>query len=248
MGKTTRKGRKYLWKALGWATLLALWFFLADCALVDKKVILDPFGTAVNIITLGQTIQFWLAILYTCVSAVSSFAFAFLLSFIIALSAYLHSKLEGALRPYISIMRSTPTVAVILVLFLVVDWNFITFIVAFLVTFPILFEGLLLAFRKVPASEIDAAAALGMSRGQILRHIHLDNMKRDIFSSVRATFGLNLKVVIASEVLGIPHTSIGLSILVAKQSFNYYDAWTFLVVAVLLTSLLEWGLTRISGT
>jgi NitT/TauT family transport system permease protein len=220
-----------------------LWTLLADVVLAGKNVVLDPLETALKIAQLGQTVQFWEALGNTLTSAFTSFLVAFILSFIVALLAYFHPFVEQFVRPYITIFRSIPTVAVILVLFLVVDWNYITFVVAFLVTFPLLFEQIVLAFKSVSITEIEAAKSLGLSGANLVVQIYLPNMTLHIISSCQTAFGLNLKVVIAAEVLGIPKTSLGLSILTAKQTFDFSDAWCYLIVTIIIAYLIEKALS-----
>ncbi|GHT81670.1 hypothetical protein FACS1894125_2870 [Actinomycetota bacterium] len=226
-------------RILGIASVLAVWFLLADVVFLGTGVIIDPIKTVIRIVELGQTDSFWLALTHTIASTAVSFVFAYVLAFFLALLGHWWKPLKHLVKPYITIMRSMPTVAVILVLFMVIDWSFITFVVAFLVTFPLLFTQLSAAFAEVDLSEIDAAKSIGLNGPQRVFFVYLGVMQKLMISAVRSGFGLNLKVVIASEVLGIPTVSLGLSIVRAKQVFEYSDAFVYLVVTVLLAFLVD---------
>jgi ABC-type nitrate/sulfonate/bicarbonate transport system permease component len=60
-----------------------------------------------------------------------------------------------------------------------------------------------------------------------------------IFSATVAGFGLNIKVVIAAEVMGLPNVSIGYYIMTAQQGMDFTRSFAWLVIAVVLSFVCE---------
>jgi len=69
--------------------------------------------------------------------------------------------------------------------------------------------------------------------------IYIPAMLPFVFSSIIAGFGLNIKVVISAEVMGLPSMSIGYLILSARQGFNFGVSFAWLVIAVVLSLICE---------
>jgi NitT/TauT family transport system permease protein len=69
--------------------------------------------------------------------------------------------------------------------------------------------------------------------------IYFPAMVPFVFSSVIAGFGLNIKVVISAEVMGLPAMSIGHQILAARQGFDFGVSFVWLIFAVLLSLVCE---------
>jgi NitT/TauT family transport system permease protein len=245
--------QQFGYRTLGVVLLLLVWFVVADVVLKNYGVIADPIVTAQLVSEEVTHLKFWQAVSFTVSSTFISFLFAFTLALLFATLAHRFRNLQYIIAPFITLFRSAPTIAVIFILLLTIPWSLITVIVAFLVTFPLLYENLLGGLDSVNQIEIEAARSLGLPFIGQIWHIYLPSIKRILLASAISAIGLNFKVVIASEVLGIPKNSIGYSILEAKQTFEYQLSFAYLVVAVIIawiidTSLRMWYNKLIRGT
>jgi NitT/TauT family transport system permease protein len=203
-------------------------------------VLLDPLDTVRLLATVVQTnpSKFLTAVGTTVFSVILSFIVAFFLALLIAALAYRFPQVRDLLHPLLVVMRTAPTMAVIVILLLTVPWGAILYAVAFLVTFPLLFENLLGAFKLVNKGELDAGRALGLRFFQRFVNIVLPNISPALWSNIIASVSLNYKVVIAAELLGLPSLSIGYSILQAKSALDYHMSFLWLVVSIIIAWLL----------
>jgi NitT/TauT family transport system permease protein len=179
------------------------------------------------------------ALVQTLFSSTSAFAVSYILALLLAVAARRFYNLRFVLAPFITVLRSAPTIAVILILLLTVPWSLITFVIAFLVIFPMLWTNLLAALDNVPVGELDAAKALGMRFCSRVRHVYLPSISHIMRSNVATAFGLGFKVVIAAEVLGRPINSLGYNISAAKSAFDYKLSWSYLIVSLLVAFAVE---------
>jgi NitT/TauT family transport system permease protein len=111
--------------------------------------------------------------------------------------------------------------------------------VAFLVVFPLCYENMRAAINETDKRLITMAKVFQVPKWRQITGIYLPAMLPFIFSSIIAGFGLNIKVVISAEVMGLPSMSIGYQILSAKQGLSFGVSFAWLVIAVLLSLICE---------
>jgi NitT/TauT family transport system permease protein len=236
---TKLKNTGFLFTLLSFALLIALWWTLAETVFKQSGVIPSPVQT---LRIIGQEMQkesFSRAIFSTLGRSFFSFLVSFATAFVLALTARYVKWIDKLLNPFIVVFRSMPTIALVLILLLTVGSTLLPAVVAFLVVFPLCYENMRTAFAEVNPKLLTMAKVFKMPTARQVKGIYLPAMLPYIFSSIIAGFGLNIKVVISAEVMGLPTMSIGFLILNATQSFNFGLAFAWLVIAVILSLICE---------
>ncbi|MDR0951089.1 MAG: ABC transporter permease subunit, partial [Candidatus Ancillula sp.] len=212
------------------------------------QVITDPIQTIADLYNIFQNENerniFLGAIGQTLFTVIVSFTISFILALVVAIFSNRFYNLRNILNPTVSVLRSSPTIAIIIILLLVAPWDTISYIVSFMVIFPLVFENMLTALDHVFNGELEAAKSLGLNFLQRVNSVYLPNISPALWASVISGFGLNYKVVIASEVFGFPKNTIGHNIVAAKQSFDYPQAFLWLVVSIVLALVIEFILSK----
>lgn len=219
--------------------IIALWWVVAETIFKNTGIIPSPIKTA-NIIwqeILKDT--FFLAIINTLFKAFVSFAVSFILAFFLALWASHSNIVKQLIRPFVTITRSIPTIALVLILLLIVGSNMLLIVVAFIVIFPLCYENMLTAFNSVDTRLITMCKTFNISKTRQITNVYLPSMMPYIFSTFIAGFGLNIKVIISAEVLGLPSMSIGYLIMAAKSGYDFGICFAWLVIAVILSFICE---------
>jgi NitT/TauT family transport system permease protein len=234
------QSKKHLYKLLGILLIVLVWWFLA-LRFASTGIILSPIDTAVQISSKIQQVDFWTSIFRTLYDAFSSFLVGFICAFSCAVTALRFKNLRYILAPFVTLLRSAPTIAVIVLFILILPLEYLTLSVSFLVIFPLLFKNLLASLESTPSSEIEAAEILGLPFISLVIHIYIPNALLLIAANINSTFGLNYKIVIASEILGrVGILSIGSNVLTAKQSLDFAGVFTWLVISILLAFILDY--------
>jgi ABC-type nitrate/sulfonate/bicarbonate transport system permease component len=183
--------------------------------------------------------RFYRAVGGTLWRSLYSFLIAFAAAAVFAVAAHFWKFIADIIHPIVTVCRAAPTIAVILILVLCIGGGALPAAVAFLVVFPLCYENLRSALDGIDPKLLRMADSFGVPKGRQVLNIYLPGAAPAVFSSVIASFGLNIKVVIASEILGLPTVSIGYMLLNAKQGFDFESAFLWLVVAVLLGFICE---------
>jgi len=237
MRQTNRHG--VVFSLLSFAAIIAIWWVLAETRFRLTGIIPSPARTLQIIWEEMQKDSFAIAVLSTLERAIISFFISFTTACIVAIAAH-HKKFIGNLfNPFIVICRAMPTMPLILILLITVGSNMLPIAVGFLVVFPLCYENIRAAIAETNGKLIMMAKVFKVSKLGQVTGIYIPAMLPLVFSSIIAGFGLNLKVVISAEVMGLPAMSIGHLILFAQQGFNFGTSFAWVVIAVILCFICE---------
>jgi len=169
-------------------------------------------------------------------ASLSRIAIAFLLAVVTAIPAGLLTAtnriVRGALDPLIEFYRPIPPLAY---LPLMVIWFGIGELSKILLIYLTIFAPLAIATAsgagRVAKSRLQAAASLGATRFQLLRHVVLPSALPDILTGVRISLGAGWSTLVAAELIAATR---GLG-------FMVYSASRFLVTDVVLAGIIVIG-------
>ena len=240
------KAKGFLHHMLSVAIIIAAWWILAETRFKQTGIIPTPLNTLRMIGEEMKKDSFFSAIVSTLKRSFVSFSFSFASACALATLAYFRKAIGNMLNPFIVLCRSMPTMALILILLLALGSDMLPIVVAFLVVFPLCYENMMSAIAETDRKLVVMARVFSIPKRRQITGIYIPAMLPFVFSSIVAGFGLNIKVVISAEVMGLPSMSIGYLILSAKQGFNFGVSFAWLVIAVLLSLVCE-SILRLFG-
>ena len=233
------KRLRVLFTLLSFAIIVAIWWILAETRFRLTGIIPTPPETVRIIWEEMQTDSFFRAVFSTMERAFISFFISFVTASVLAVLAHYKKFIDHLLDPFIVLCRAMPTMALVLILLITVGSRMLPIVVAFLIVFPLCYENMRAAIAETDTKLIMMARVFKVPRIQQITGIYIPAMLPLVFSSIVAGFGLNIKVVISAEVMGLPAMSIGHLILFAQQGFNFGVSFAWLVVAVILCLVCE---------
>jgi len=240
------KSKEFSLSTLSFIIIIVVWWIIAETRFEQTGIVPTPMDTFRIIGDEMQRDSFFEAIFSTLERSFVSFFISFVCGSVLAVLAHFKKFIGIMINPFIVLCRAMPTIALILILLLVVGSNMLPVTVAFLVVFPLCYENMRAAIGETDKKLITMAEVFKLSRWQQITGIYLPAMLPFIFSSIIAGFGLNIKVVISAEVMGLPAMSIGHMILTARQGFDFGVSFAWLVIAVILSLICESVLRVIS--
>jgi len=238
--------KSFLYQLLGILLIVILWYVFSYTIFSSTNVLTSPHETIINIINEYNKPSFYKSISNTVASSTVAFVVSFILASSLSILTHFISSLKFILKPTISILRSMPTMACILILLLLIPSKYLPISISFLVVFPLIYENLYSSIESTDKNLIEMAKIYNISNKNIVFKIYLKHALPTLWALIISSFGLNIKVVIASEVLGMPSISIGHMILQYKQSFDFSLSFAWLVIAVIISYLFEVILTVFS--
>ena len=152
---------------------------------------------------------FWKALLSTLWRAVIAFVFSFLLAVIFAVIAYLYPSFGQFFAPIVSVLRSMPVLAVLLVLLSFLNAGNAPIAVAFLSLFPMLYAGILAALSGVDKHLIEVSRVYGTPVWRRVTAVYLPLSSPYILKEGAAALSFSLKLIVSAEVLSFTAKSLG---------------------------------------
>lgn len=218
--------------------MLAVWVIAAK---VKNNPLVLPMPDVVfeRFFTLGSDEGFWLSVGRTLLRTTICFAISFGLAIVFAVFGGLFNPLHKIMSPIVSVLRSAPTVAVILILYVFLSSNAMAITVGFLIAFPIMYSAFYSAIVGVDKDLVEMAKVYKARPIDIARSIYLPSVAPCLFDTSKSTLSLTFKVVVAAEILANVQKSIGGKIQVANASFEIEYLLAYTLVAIVFSFALE---------
>lgn len=209
-------------------------------AAINKPLLLPDVGEVLKLYfkTLGEK-EIWIYGGWTLLRTLECFAISAFSAFALSMLSAFAKPVHKIFSPIITILRAAPTLAVILLILIWVDYAYAPIIIGFLIAFPILYSAFYSAITGVDENLLKMAKTFKLSKTDIVRFIYLPSIKRPCLESMRSTVSLTAKVVIATEIMALTKKSIGLLMRTANLSFDTAYLLALTIFAVILSFILE---------
>lgn len=207
---------------------------------VGNPLIVPSFAdTAVSFFGMLAEGDFWLAMLNTLERSLLAFAVSFVLAIACAALACISSCARAFLKPITVVLRTLPTMAVILLILKATrgDKSLSPVIVTALVLLPMIYSQALAAAGDIDKGLIEMAEVYALPKKQRLFKIYLPLIAPNILAQTGANISLGLKVMISAEVLA--NTAKGLGGMMQQSNISAEIArLSALTVAAVVLGLL----------
>lgn len=220
------------------AAFFLLWQIAA--AVVDFKLILPPpadvFG---QLLVVVRGSFFWRAVWGTLARSLKGFVFSAVAATVLALASAKFSLLHRMLSPIITLIRSVPTMSIILLVLVWLSSANSPVLVAAMIVFPMMYSNFYFAFNNVDRDILQMSKVYKVNNVTVFKDFYLPSVAPSFLETLKSSISLNLKVVIASEVLAQTKFSMGMLMQNAQIYMNTAELLAWTIVAVLLSFALE---------
>lgn len=230
--------KKIAYTVLGAVLFVAAWWIAA--AVTDKALIFPTPAEALRELTVElKSALFWRSFGGSLLRALLGFAGACVLALVCAYAGKVCPPIKSILAPVVGILRSVPTMSVILLLVLWTSGDITALVVAGLVIFPVLYSGMDAALCSVPRELEDVARLYGGSKTLRFAKVYLP-LGAPVFLRVAGgAASLTLKLTVAAEVLAQTRNSLGLLMQQTRLFFQIGRLMALTVVVVVAALLIE---------
>lgn len=230
-----REVRKIIYTLAGAVLVVAIWWIAA--AAYKKEIIFPTPAGALR--ELGAELRsglFWRGFFGSLFRSFVGFSFACMAAVVCAYAAKACPPVRYVLSPVVGVLRSVPTMSVILLLVLWASADITPVIVAGLVIFPVLYSGLDAALCAVPAELEETAKLYGGNTAYRFVKVYAPLSAPAFLHVAGGAASLTLKLTVAAEVLAQTRNSLGM---LMQQSRIYFQIGRLmaLTVAVVAASL-----------
>ncbi len=187
---------------------------------------------------LGEA-EFWQAFFRTLGRVFVAFLISMVLGAGLALLSGLHPFVRSFFSPIVSILRTVPTMAIILMLLFWTNPRVAPVIVSLLVLMPAFYAATLSAIDEVKERYGGFARAFGVNAGRKIMKMYLPLAGPAVLSQAGAIFSMGLKITISGEVLCNTFQSIGGLMQEAKMFLEMPMLMALTLISILMGFLFE---------
>ena len=239
--------KKLLKKLIPPAFWLLIWA-LASWAVGQELLLPGPGRVGARLLALAATGGFWLDLGATLGRVFLGLAWGALAGTALAFLTHFSPWADRLISPAVRVVRATPVVSFILLVYLWVPRRAIPWAIAGLMVLPVVWGALSAGLDSLDGKLLELARAYRFSRYNTLRLVYLPALQPHFSGGLLTAFGLAWKSGVAAEVICPPDHAIGSRIQQAKLGLETADlfAWTLAIVALSLAleGLLRRGLER----
>lgn len=220
------------------AVVIVVWMVAA--AVIDSPLILPNLKeTGAELVRLLALPEFYRAFLHTLSRATLGFAVSVAIAFFAFFISSLSERAKKLITPFVSILRTLPTMAVSLILLIWVGAKFAPSVLGLLVIAPTIYSSLVARTATVPKELIEVARLNGAKKSKVFAVVIMPTAAAALPETLSSAFSLNIKIVIAAEILMQTAKSLGMLMAQAQAYYMTATLIALVVIAVVVAVLVE---------
>lgn len=182
-------------------------------------------------VTVGRTLLTFLCILF--------------LSLVIGILAGYYKIVQAVLNPVMTLLRTIPTVSLILILLIWFGRELGPTIIVGLVIFPIIYELVVGSIKKVDSDLSDVCKLFGCTTFEKFLALYYPNLIYALSSGIQATLGLAFKVMVMAEVMAQSRIGIGQALNYEKTYLNMAGVFGWTIILVLIVIVFDFFISMV---
>ena len=139
----------------------------------------------------------------------------------------------------ITIIRSTPVVALILIMLFWFNSNIVPIVICVLMTLPIMISSVKTGIKTTNPNLVFFVKSRNFNSLMVLFRVKLINARVNILEGALQCFSLSWKVVIAGEVLCLPKKAIGTNIHISQIHLETNEVIANTIILVTISFIME---------
>lgn len=242
--KGNHKTQNFKIKIISASMLLILWWLLA-WVIGKSYIVPSPPEVFTALVVLVKAPAFYMTIMKTLMRTLFCIFLSMFGGIFMAVLAGIIPALRAVFSPWVHIMRTLPTIVVIVYVIIWMSSLVAPVFVTMLITMPIVYSNVLTGYDETPKELIEMSMIYRFPLVKRLKYIYFPAMKPYIKAGLFAITALSLKVIIASEVLSQTQGSVGKAFQVAKINLQTEQVFAWAIITILLSLSLETIMKRI---
>ncbi len=223
---------------LGLFLVFLLWFFLyfivSNNHLIPSPLIVikESFLNLLNP-------DFYSHLLNTLLRVLIAIIISFLLGVSLAVFSHLNSNFEGIILPFVSIIRSLPVLAILLIILVCLPRGVAPIIVCVLSVLPICYTQTLNYLNSIDSKQKEVLKIYNVSLKTQIFSVYLKGYTPLFIKEITALFSFSLKLVVSAEILANVYKSLGGDISNASIYSNVVELFSLTLIICIIGIAVE---------
>lgn len=230
--------------------ILALWLLIWQAAAMiinDIFLIPTPLETLKALFVLGQTGQFYLAVLKSLLRIVIGYALGVTVGFLGGIVANKFPLFNDITNPALQVIKAVPVASFIILAFFWFKSDDLPIFIAFLMVLPMVWSTTQTTLSGIDQKFIELARVYKLSPTKTFLKIKMPFITQTLLTTCLTALGFAWKSGIAAEIICRPQIALGTLLNDHKNYFDMPSVFALTVVVAVLSIILEIVLKRIVG-
>ena len=222
--------------------ILAFWLLIWQAAAMiinDNFLIPTPLETLKALFVLGQTGQFYLAVLKSLLRIIIGYALGVTVGFLGGVIANKSPLFNDLTSPAIQVIKAVPVASFIILAFFWFKSDELPIFIAFLMVLPMVWSETLTALSGIDQKFIELARVYKLSPLKTFFKIKMPFITKTLLTTCLTALGFAWKSGIAAEIICRPQTALGTLLNDHKNYFDMPSVFALTVVVAALSIILE---------
>lgn len=220
-------------------SIVVIWILLAR--IVDSEVIIPSINsTFISLIDIIKAPDFLNTIKYTLFRTLTGFTISLSLAMLTGIVSSISKIVYNLMEPVLKFLNSIPTIAIIVLALIWLNNEIVPMFVGFVMVFPIMYEAILNSIVNVDQNIIQMAQLYKVGNIRIIKDIYIPSISYNLTNILNSVLGINLKMVIAGEVLAQPKYAIGSSLQLERVYLNTAGVFAWIVIILLISGIFDY--------
>ena len=227
-----------LYPTVAVAIAICVWAIAANAVGVEL-VLPTPAAAFRRFFEVAREGAFYRALFSTVWRSLVCFFLCTLFAGFFACLSALFSPVYRLVSPFIAVLRAVPTMSIIILCLIWLMPDTTPSVVAGIITFPALYSGFYAAITGVDVRLLEMARVYRIPKIKRVTHIILPQAAEPAFHQLQSAIGLNLKVLIAAEVMASTANSIGNLMKNSQVQLDTASLFAYTAAAIAVSLMLE---------
>jgi NitT/TauT family transport system permease protein len=212
---------------------IALWKVIS--MVVGKAIIIpSPEKTVLELVKIIKNPDFLIVVFHTMKRIIVGFSITLILAVILGVLSGLYKPVYYLLKPIVTTFKAVPTMAVIIVAIIWLSSEKAPMLVGALIAFPLLYQNVVQGIINTDENLVEMSVMFEFGKIKTIKNIYIPSIKPYLFAAISTASGLNVKIVIAAEVLSQPYASIGTCFQMERANLNTAGVFAWAIVAIVI--------------
>lgn len=230
------KSKKYV--IISIVLMLCIWQIIA--IMINNKLLLPSVSdVAKSLVRITSDSNFFYLVIASMLRCLQSFFISIFLASLLAIISYFNKYAFNFMLPVLSIIKTVPTMAFIVLLLIWSSKDLSTIIIGIVIAFPIFYETILNSLINIDPKLIQMCKIYRASNFNKIKNIFIPIIVINIAKILSSTISLIFKVVISAEVYSQPKYGIGAIIQLEKIQLNTDAVIAWILIITLLGYLFD---------
>ncbi len=208
--------------------------------IINKDIlVVSPIHVFFRLLELAKMNSFWNSVIFSMIRVLAGFLLGIIFGILLAVLTCYSNVAKDLLKPIISLIKATPVASFIILALVWLKSGIVPVFISTLMVIPIVWTNVTYGIIKTDKKLLEMAKVFKFNRISKIKKIFIPSIMPYFTAACTTALGFSWKAGIAAEVIGNTKNSIGSEIYKSKMYIETIDLFSFTVVVVFFSIILE---------